>query len=190
MRKILLSSFLILSACASTGPKRVVLDSSGNKPDWVSNGKLTWEEGDSIFFAAKQTVRGDQREGACRDLASMDTRETMLKGIANEVRGQIDNAVGDISENAEIALGKVRSENWKGRLNGFQDQQTYFERYQIRDSTNGMGQERIDCYVLAKVSKVDYAKTKQEVLNKVVALSPEIKAAMVKSETSFFNKGE
>lgn len=187
MKKIIIA-FLFLSACSSTGPKRVTIDSSGDKPKWVEDNKTTWTDGDTVFFKSKNTVRGDQRENGCRDLASMDNREELLKGMASELKTAIDNAQTDISENAELVLGKVRSGKWEGRIVGLRDDQSWFERYQIRDDSTAEKTERIDCYILSKISKHDYAETKRAVVNKIVAVDPRLKEAITQKQIRFFSE--
>jgi hypothetical protein len=184
--KTLVFVSLLLSACSSTGIKRVSVEESPSKPSWVNEEHLSWEEGDKVYFKAKNTVRGDQRLNGCYVIASNDNRETMLRGIADEMKGATDEAQTDISEAAEIVLGKVRSGEWNGRFYGFRDESQYFERYQIRDTESKQVTERIDCYTLSVVSKTDYARTKSEVANKIVAIDPKIKEAITKKQVNFF----
>jgi hypothetical protein len=180
----------VLGACSSSGPKRVTIESSLDKPSWIESNKLSWEKDGFVFYRSQQTVRGDQRVNGCYDLAALDAREHLLKGMADEMKGAIDNAQTDISENAELILGKVRSGKWEGRILGMQDEERYFERYQIRDEQAHEKIERIDCHVLSKISKADYNQTKQSVVNKMVAVDPRIKEAITKKQVDFFTESK
>jgi hypothetical protein len=176
-----------LSACSSTGVKRVVVDSSPDKRDWVGMSRLSFEKDDRIYFRSKQTVLGNQRVNGCYTLAGHDSREAMLRSIVDDMKGATDEAQTDLSESAELILGKVRSGKWEGRIYGFKDDEQYFERYQIRDASTGEKTERIDCYTLSYVSKADYNRTKQEIVNKVVAVDPRIREAITRKQVNFFS---
>lgn len=177
---------LLLPACAGSDVKKVAVDTPHNRPVWVDDSKVSFEKDDKIYFKAKQTVRGDQRVNGCHVIASHDNREALLRGIADQMRGATDEAQTEISESAELFLGKVRSGEWTGKIYGFHDEEQYFERYQIRDELTKSVTERIDCYTLSSVSKADYLKTKNEVLNKVIAINPKIKEAIAKRQEDFF----
>jgi hypothetical protein len=182
-----LVGIIVFSGCSSPGMKKLIIDSSGDKPDWVKTGKLSWEKDNLIYFKSKQTVRADQRVNGCYVVASNDNKELMLQGIASDMKGATDEAQTDLNENAELILGKVRSGKWEGKLYGFKDDEQYFERYQIKDEATGEKSERVDCYVLSLVNKKDYNKTKQEIVNKVVAVDPRIREAITKKQVDFFS---
>ena len=185
--KILLAIVgLALSACSGSGVKKIVIDATPDRPAWVDKNALSWEEDGKIYFKAQQTVRGDQRVNGCFVVASHDAREAMLRGIAEEMKGATQEAQTDLSEQAELILGKVRSGEWQGKLYGFTDTERFFERYQLRDMATGQATERIDCATLAYVSKADFNRTKQEVLNRIVAVDPRVKEAIVKKQVDFF----
>lgn len=183
---ILLAAAIFLAACAGNGVKKVVVDESPNKSSWVDDERISWEDGDKLFFKSKQTVRGDQRLNGCYTLASHDNREVMIRQIAETMKGATDEAQSDISENAELILGKVRSGEWAGKLYGFKDEGQFFERYQIRDLESRNVTERIDCYTLSSMSKSDYTRTKNEIVNKIQAIDPKIKSAIVNKQVQFF----
>ena len=176
----------MLTACSTMGPKKVVVDSSSDRPSWVSDNKMTWDNDSRIYFKAKVTVRGDQRLNGCYNLASNDNREAMLRSIVDELKGATDEAQTDLNENAESLLGKVRSGKWAGKIYGFKDHEQYFERFQIRDEGSGEKTERQDCYTLSYISKSDYNRTLQELVNKIAAVDPRLREAITQKQIGFF----
>lgn len=181
---LLVLSSGFLNSCAS-GPtvKRVFMDSSTHKdnpPDWVEEMRLTWEKGDKVMFRSVHTVRGDERVNGCFDLAKLDARETLLTEMATDIKGSLDNAQQSLNENAEMVLGKVRSGEFKGRIQGMRHLEQYFERYRIGTD------ERIDCHVLSEITKTDYAELKRKVVNRIEEVDPRLKDAITKKQVEFF----
>jgi hypothetical protein len=177
---------VMLSGCASSGSKvgRVFIDSPNHKdssPEWTQKQKVSWESGSAVYFRDAHTVRGNERLNACYDLAKLDAKEVLLTELASDVRGRIDNANTSISESTEIVLGKVRTEEFGGRIVGLKTDETWFERYKIGDD------ERVDCFVLSKIRKSDYDRVKREVVDKVVEADPRIKEAIAKKQIEFFD---
>lgn len=173
---------IVLAGCASTG--KLVLDSSANKPSWASSNKVVWQDGNKFLFKAQHTIRGDERLSGCYDLARLDAKESLLSEISNEVRGSLNNAQESISEQAETVLTKMRSSEFSGTISGLRFSEQYFERYKIGET------ERIDCQTLGEMSAADFNRTKQAVINKVVAVDPRIKEAIAKKNIDFFGKRE
>lgn len=189
MQKILYVLVLMgLCSCSGTGVKKVVIDESKNEPDWVSEERLSWEDDGRYFFKAQQTVRGDQRLNGCYTLASHDNRENLIRQQVESMRGQTNEAQADISENAELLLGKVRSGEWSGKIYGFKDEGYYFQRMQIRDEMAKTVTERIDCYTLSSISKADYEKSRSEIMNKILHIDQRIKDAIHEREAEFFRE--
>ena len=180
---------LVVTAC-STGSKnnftskRNVIDASKVKQAWVDGTKMAWAENGKFYSKATHTIRGDQRLDACISLAKLDAKENLLTAMSEDVKGAMDHADLDISENAETILGKVRSAKWEGSIYGLQFPEQYYERYEID------GTERIDCSVLSEISMNDYNKTKQTVINKVSAADPAVKQAITKKQVDFFSTKE
>lgn len=159
------------------------MDSSTHKdspPDWVEEMRLTWEKGDKVMFRSVHTVRGDERVNGCFDLAKLDARETLLTEMATDIKGSLDNAQQSLNENAEMVLGKVRSGEFKGRIQGMRHLEQYFERYRIGTD------ERIDCHVLSEITKTDYAELKRKVVNRIEEVDPRLKDAITKKQVEFF----
>jgi len=115
MKKIIVLS-MVLIGCAN-GP-RTVVEADPNKPSWVSSSKISWVDGDQIFFHTQYSVRGDERVNGCFQLAKLDSKETLIREIAEDIRGQIDNAQQGISENTELLLSQVRSSEYSGKVVG------------------------------------------------------------------------
>lgn len=176
------------TSCAGTGVKKVVIDESNHEPSWVSNERLSWEDDGRLFFKAHQTVRGDQRLNGCYAIASHDNREALIRRQVESMSGQTNEAQADISENAEMILGKVRSGEWSGKLYGFRDDGYFFQRVQIRDEMAKTVTERIECYTLSSISNADYDKSRMEILNKIVHIDQRVKDAITQKETDFFKK--
>lgn len=173
----------LLSGCA-TGTKsngKIVLDSSRQRNDWVDKPQLVWDMDGKMYSKATHTIRGDQQLSACYSLAKLDSKENLLSEISTEIKGAIDNASMDISENAETVLGKVRSGKFEGTVYGQRFNEEYFERYMIN------GVERVDCSVLSEISKSDYDKTKRSVIDKVIAADARVKEAIIKKQVDFFS---
>ena len=184
-----MASMLALIGCASTGSKvgRIFIDSPTHKddsPEWVQKQKVSWDSGNEVYFRTAHTIRGNERVNACYDLARLDAKETLLTELASDIRGRIDNAQTSISESAEVILGKVRSEEFQGRIIGLKTDETWFERYKIGDD------ERVDCFVLSKIRRSDYDRVKKEVVDKIVEADPRIKEAIAKRQIEFFDNGK
>lgn len=173
----------VLAACSSTGPKKEVVESGGqpSKPGWVESTKITWNEADQVFFKTQYTIRGDERINGCYQLAKLETKETLLREMAEEIRGQIDNAQQSISENAEIILNQSRTGEYKGRVTGLRFLEQYHERYKAD------GNERIDCYILGAIKKSDYDSIRRVIVYKMAEVDPGLKAALNKRQIDFFS---
>lgn len=182
--KLFLLSALISASC-STSPKRVVLDTSGDKPAWTESSKLIWEKDGFVMLKASYTVRGNERPNGCIDLAKLDAKENLISEIKNEVKGSIQNAQESISEDAEIVLGKVRSSEFEGSISGLRFDESYWERYQISDAD-----QKVQCHVLAKMKKDDYLSTKLSIVNKVAAVDPRLKEAITQKQIDFFSSSK
>jgi hypothetical protein len=166
--------------CVTTN-SRVVLDKSPTKPTWVDSSKISWSENGKIFFKSSHTIRGNERIDGCYSLAQLDAKENLLSEISNDVKGTLDNAQENISEDAEAILGKVRSGEYAGKIQGLKFAEQYFERYKIEEN------ERIECFLLSEITTADYSKTKKSVINKVLAADPRIKEAITKKHVNFFS---
>lgn len=179
-------TLLILAGCTSVPHRgRLFLDSTthhDDPPAWVSSTRVTWEKEKKYFIRSSHTVRGDERVNGCYDLARLDTKELLLSELANDVRGQIDNAQQSISENAEAILGKVRSGEFEGRITGLRFSEQYFERYFVGDM------ERIDCHVLSEINEKDYNEIKRNVVHKIANVDPRLKEAITKGQIDFFGQ--
>lgn len=172
--------FLFASACAS--PSRKVVDQDHMaKPEWVQSPKVSWVEGDQVMFRSQYTIRGDERLNGCYQLVKLDSKETLLREISEDIRGQIDNAQQGISENTELVLSQVRTAEFSGKVTGMKFVEQFDERY----VTNGV--ERIDCFVLSGISKLDYDKVKRRILYKIADTDPDVKKAISKRAVKFFS---
>lgn len=176
------------TGCGGAKVKRDVIDASGDEPRWAKASKQSWmdEDGGKVYVRARHEVRGDQRVDACFDLVRLDARENLLSEIATDVRGRIDNAQQSISENAEVVLSKARSSEFKGRVVGFKFPEQYFERYRL-PGDSGASVERIECFVLAEISRDDYNRIKREVVEQIVEVDPRIKEAIARKQIDFFS---
>lgn len=180
---------LILAGCATSHTKssiagRVFIDSTShedNPPEWVKNSKMGWEDGNYVFVKSSHTINGSERINGCFDLAKLNTKEAVITEIASDIKGRIDNAQTSISENSETILGKVRTEEYQGRVVGLAFKEQYFERYSTADV------ERQDCHVLAAIKKSDYDRLKRAIVDKIVEVDPEIKKAIQSKQIDFFS---
>ncbi len=180
MKKYLLIGILFLTACA-TDQRLLIENGSVKKPDWVESTKISWTEGDQVFFKSQYTIRNDERLNACFQLAKLESKETLLREIAEDLRGQIDNAQQGISENTELILSQVRSSEYSGKVIGMKFLEQYHERYV------SSGVERSDCYVMAGIRKADYDQIKRQVLYKIVDADPDLKRVIKDRAIQFFN---
>ena len=181
----LLLSLVLLAAGCSSLPRegRVFLDStthSDNAPSWVKQTKVSWEEKDKVFIRSSHSVRGNERVNGCFDLARLDSKESILSEIANDVRGTLDNAQQSISEDAEVVLGKVRSSEFSGRITGLRFSEQYYERYFVGDT------ERVDCHVLGEIKNADYSRIKRAVVDRITSVDPQLKEAITRKHVDFF----
>lgn len=169
--------------CMSTTGKREIVEIGGqaDKPKWVDSTKLAWNEGDEVFFRTQYTIKGDERVNGCYQLAKLEVKETLLREMAEEIRGQIDNAQQSISENAEIILNQSRSGEFSGRVTGLRHLEQYHERFKVG------GSERIDCFVLSVIKKSEYEAIRKVIVFKMAEVDPGLKAAMNKRQIDFFS---
>lgn len=175
---------LIIAACSSTGPKKIILDqSSEDKPSWTNSSKLAWQDGKSIYLKATHTIKSNERANGCIDLAKLDSKENLISEIKNEIKGSIDNAQQSINVDAEVIVGKVRSSKFQGSISGLRFVESYWEKYQM-----GNDEQAITCHVLSKIEEADYIKMKKAILNNVIAIEPRIKEAITKKQVNFFGK--
>ena len=115
MRKIILIGVVaLILACSTSGPKKVVLDSEGDKPAWAEGTRVIWEKEDKVFLKSKYTIKGSERPNACFALAKMDSKEALISEVQNEVKGLVTETTQSISENAEILLSKSRASEFTG----------------------------------------------------------------------------
>jgi len=173
--------FLIFGACSTTGLKKTILDSSGEKPKWVNSSKVVYFENDKILYRGSYTIKGNERVDACYDLAKLNSKEMLVSEIQTEIKGVIDNSIYGLSEQAEVVLGKSRSVEFAGTISGFRVTEQYFERYSVAEK------ERVDCYVLSEITKTDYNKTKSLIIDKVQEADPKIKEAIRNKHVDFFS---
>ena len=148
---------------------------------WASGSKITWSEGDQVFFRSQYTVRGDERVSGCYQLARLDANTTLLREIAEDIRGQIDSAQQSISENAETILNQSVTSDFAGKVSGLRFLEQYHERYNVSST------ERIDCYILSNIKRSDYESIRRSVLQKVTEADPGLKAALIKKQIDFFS---
>jgi hypothetical protein len=182
---LVICAMFAISACASKPKKEVIEEGAqGAKPAWVTTTKITWNEGDQVFFRTQYTIRGDERINGCFQLARLETKETLLREISEEIRGQIDNAQQSISENAEIILNQSRSGEHSGRVTGLRYLEQYHERSRLGEA------ERIDCFVLGTIKKSDYESIRRAVVYKMADVDPGLKQAMSKRQIDFFSPKE
>lgn len=186
MKKIIgILSLAALVGCSSTKYKKVEVEASKEKPDWVERSELFWEDDGHIYFKAHQSVPSNSRLSGCYSLASLDNRERLLTGISNDVSGAIDNAEQELSESVEVVLGKVRSSSYKGKVYGFSDVEQFYSRYDVIKGENDSSQ-RLDCFTLSKISKEDYNKTKREVVDAVAKVDAKLRDAIRQKQINFF----
>lgn len=170
------------SACSSGGPlKRTTLDESGSKPSWVSDSKTSWEADQKIRVRGMQQVRGDERLSGCYELARLNAKSLLIGEIQEKIKGVLDTHETSLSENAEILLSKSRSAEFGGDLNGVRMVEDYFTRYRIGDD------ERVDCHVLAEVTREDYQQVKRRIIHKIQEADPRLKEQIAKKHIDFFN---
>lgn len=170
---------LIVTGCASK-EKKVIVDSSANRPAWVDTTKITWAEGDQVFFKQEYSVRSDERLNGCYQLAKLEAKESLVREIAEELKGQIDNAQQSLSESAELVLSQVRSSEYGGKVTGMRFLEQFHERSVVNQT------ERLDCFVLGSVKKSDYESIKRQILYKVSEADPDVKKAIKERSVKFF----
>ena len=176
---------IIVAGCSHTvTTKKNLIDSSGSRPSWVSSQKTSWEEGDAFYFKSKVSLKGNERENAGYVIAGNDNRENLLRSISDQIKGATDEAQLSLNENSEIVLGKVRSGRWEGTIYGLINAEQYSERFEYCRGSDCT--QRLDCYVLSSTSRADYNKTKDGLLNQIIAIDPKIKDAIIRKQAAFF----
>ena len=171
-------------ACSSGPAKKIVLDSSTpNRPDWVDSSKLAWKDDKKIFFRGTYTIRGDERANACVDLAKLGVKEALITEIQEELKGAVDSAQDSIRADAEIILTNSRSARYQGAITGLRFTSSYWEKYALINRD-----QRISCFVLGRISEVEFRQTKKNVLNKITRANPKLKEAITKKQINFFEE--
>ncbi len=179
----------IMSGCSSAtkGDGRVFLDSSiheDSPPSWVKDLRANWEEQDRFIQKGAFQAKSNDRVNGCFDLAKSEAQDSILQEAALSVRGRIDQAQLSLSEDAEVVLGKVSSREYKGTIQGVRVNEQYFDRARVS------GVERVDCYVLASISKTDMARLKNNVLSELANKDNRVKEAITKKQIEFFTPDE
>ena len=179
----------ILSAgCSSTSAtKKIVIDSSPVRPDWIDRPDMYWETKDGYCYKSTVTIRGDERVNGGYIIASNDNRERLIRDISDKIKGRLQEAQMSLSQNAEFVLNKVRTGDFEGKIYGLRDTEQYFERYEyVNESTK----ERVtmsDCCVLSCIDTADYAKTRQALIYQIIEIDPRVKEAMTQGLNKFLD---
>jgi hypothetical protein len=182
---VVMGLIVIVTGCSHTSiTKRNLIDSTGAKPSWASGRETFWEEGDVVYLKSKVSLKGNQRENAGYVIAGNDNRENLLRAIIDQIKGATDEANMSLDENSEAILGKVRSGHWEGTIYGLRNTEQYSERFEYYNDSDRT--QRLDCYVLSSISRDDYNKTKDGLLNQIIAVDPKIKAAIIRKQAAFF----
>ncbi|MGO9145876.1 MAG: hypothetical protein ACLQDF_05860 [Desulfomonilia bacterium] len=182
---VAMGMLIIVAGCSHTvTTKKNLIDSSGSRPSWVSSQKTSWEEGDAIYFKSKVSLKGKERENAGYIIAGNDNRENLLRSISDQIKGATDEAQMSLDENSEIVLGKVRSGRWEGTIYGLINTEQYNERFEYCRGSECT--QRLDCYILSSISRADYNKTKDGILNQIIAIDPKIKGSIIRKQAAFF----
>ncbi len=181
--KLVLSSFLLTMTACSSNPRKNVVEAGNqeNRPVWATGAKVNWTEGEQVLFRSQYTVRGDERVNGCYQLARIDASTTLLREIAEDIRGQINNAQQSISETAENILNQSVSSEFSGRISGLRFLEQYHERYKVSST------ERIDCYLLSSINKSDYEAIRRQIIHNVTKADPSLKAVLNKKQIEFFS---
>lgn len=183
---------IVSAGCSSTGKTIFteihVIENAGKKPAWVEKNKIQWIEDDMHYFSGTIRLRGDERVSGGYMIASMDNREQLMRSVADEIRGQLDEAQISLNENAEILLGKVRSGTWEGTIYGLQDLERYYDRFEM--CTGQDCRQGINVWILSGISMEDYRRTKDALVNKLVQVDPRVKDAITRGQVDFFSRGK
>jgi hypothetical protein len=150
-------------------------------PPWVASGQVGWEQGDSVFFKSTYTVGANQRVNGCYDLAKLEMKESLLSELSQDIKGELNLGSEGISEGLDPLVTKSIRTNIEGTVKGLRMREQLYERYVVGDV------ERVDCYVQALMSKVDYNKLKNSVLKQMASVSDDVASAMRKRQHNFFN---
>jgi hypothetical protein len=190
---VILSLPIALAACSTTSKvaeekaaarRRVVIDNTYHGPtlpEWTRDGKSSWDDGKVLYFKAEHTVRGDQRIDACFDLAKMNLKENLVTEISATIKGEINLASEGISEASETALTKSFTQQIEANITGLKHSEQLFERYLNGDT------ERIDCFVMSKMTHDDYSMLKTHVLQKAAKSNSELAEILRKRQAQFFS---
>ena len=183
--KNVICSILIgaLMGCSSSMKKMILDSSSPNRPDWINSNNISWEKNNKYFFKGDYTIRGDERVNACIDLAKINVKETLITEMQEDLRGALASASESIKRSAEILLTKSQTSQYQGSISGLRFESKYWEKYSISNN-----EEKISCYVIAYLSKKDYVKIKQKIVNKMIGISPSLKKAVMDRQVDFFNE--
>jgi hypothetical protein len=170
---------------ASEGAGTTVIRASGPRPAWVDGTESVWEKDDRVFFRSRRSIRGDERENGGLVMATNDNCERLLREIYGSIKAATDEAQLGLSEQAELVLGQVRSGKWEGPVYGLRAVAEYSERY-LACRSAGDCTERIDCWVLSSVSRADYNRTRSAIVDRVAAMDPRVREAIVRKQVDFF----
>jgi len=195
MKKMLcvLSFSMVLFSCShevnrERNPK-VVIDKSPSMPEWVKETNVNQLDGDQIYLVGRESIKGDQRLSGCFEMASFELKNKIIREVGEEIRGTIDQAIPDISENSEAVLSRVSTGKWTGKLVGLSTDSEYFERYRLFDFNQADSyKERIDCFVRMKIAKSDINRMKRDIIEELKKVDPKIKEAILNKQVNFFSK--
>ena len=181
MKRLVFLSIFLFWGCSSAPHKMVLDTSSPDKPDWVDDPRISWNEDKRIHFKGSYTVQGNERANACVELAKLDVKESLITEIQEELKGAVDNASDSIRQDAEIILNKSRTAQYQGSISGLRFTSRYWEKYALATD-----EHKISCHVVGSVSQADYNKTKRSVVNKITRANPKLKRAIAKKQINFF----
>lgn len=149
-------------------------------PDWAKSSKISWYKDGYVFFKSRYTVRGDQRLNGCYQLAKLDTKQALLTEMSEDIKGALDVAEENLNEESELVFQQVRSSSFGGQVSGLRFLEQYHERYLVDD------QQRVECFVLARMSISDYKETKRKVVHKIASSDPQLKQMIRQKGVKFF----
>jgi hypothetical protein len=187
----LLACLIVIVGCA--GPSRTmpgqskIVETSGDKPDWVKKGDVSWTEKQNIYVKAMVNRQTDYSLGeqVCKSEGIRQIMEQVkLRGRAdfsNAVKG--DNTEGAVLGRATESVIALTTDNLE--VSGIVADEVYWDKYETYDGS-GMTYS----YNIQGLYHIPESKYQEAVRNAVMSAAEKAKAAKDKEAETLLNQAK
>ncbi|MDI6704376.1 MAG: hypothetical protein QME40_06890 [bacterium] len=167
----LVMAVLVLSSCATRGPivgKQSVVETSGKKGDWINAREDYFEKKGNMYFRGLVHKAYDLALG--RRQAEADAKKRITESITSLVRTEYeDYARGANMSEDDVGRFVADGIAWTSeniRISGIMPDESYWEK--VEASTYEGVEYFYNCYVLVKMSKTDYNRTRSRAIDGLI----------------------